>query len=81
MIFRLAFVYEIGSTDRAKEHNGQKDCMRLAIFHPERDSGVFADTAGGWNKREINLGQVKFLCVFTEACTFSQENFNSWKIS
>lgn len=59
MIFQLAFVYEIGSTDYAKECNGQKDCTSLAIFHPERDSRVVAGTAGGWNKREVNLGQMK----------------------
>lgn len=81
MIFELAFVCEIGSTDCAKERNGQKDCMSFAIFCPERDLGVVADRAGGWNKREINLGQVKFLRVFTKICRFSQENFNSWKIS
>lgn len=58
--FSCLFVCETGSTDGGEEWNRQKDGLRLAIFCPERDSGVIADIACGWNKREISLEQVKF---------------------
>ncbi|XP_027506623.1 centrosomal protein of 290 kDa-like [Corapipo altera] len=57
VIFDLAFACEIGSTDCAKEHIGQKNHISLAIFQPDRDLRVVADTAVLDGIEEINLGQ------------------------
>ncbi|KAJ7400212.1 metallophosphoesterase 1 [Pitangus sulphuratus] len=63
VVFELAFACEIGSTDCAKEHIGQKKHISLAIFQPERESGVDAGTAVLDGREENNLGQVKFVLL------------------
>lgn len=72
-IFQLAFVCGIDRAGWAKERNVSKECVNVAVFHAERDSGAIFVTAGRWKRDSFEADKI-FVCFFTKASRFSQEN-------